>query len=166
MIEPVERGDVVFVLLTDDVEEAVGLARREEGEERPLVLGEPTEQGADDEGHRRVQRERLEEAAPDRHGVCPGRELRLGEEVVEFVVGGLWEGGREVELDGLREQLEGLVGGRDEGDVLEPPLHLPPLVALVGAEAARVAVERLMEDGEKKERSLLPTLGGPRGLLG
>src|SRR5690606_11808095 len=98
-----------------------------------------------------VERERVEEVFPDLLTIQRCGEVRDAEE-------GIHRGARTfvqrlpVALDGSREQAEGLPDWLDEGDVLVPPLHLPPLVTLRPGKLGAVAVERLVEDREDEER--------------
>ena len=148
--------------LVEEPAEAVGLVAGQEGEQRALVL----RRLAAEERPEHQRRRRMERGAGGHAGRRGGRAAappveRLGEgggaRRVGVVRGVLLRGAAQRGGD----QVEDLVVGEGEGEVLEPPLDLLPLGAAAGggAGAGQVVGETRVERADQQRRPFAPRRG-------
>ena len=137
--------------------EAERLGGRQEGEQRPLVLGELTEQRAEYDGGERVEGVAAGEALfqfRDRHGPSADTDgYRLLGERGGVLVQRLQFGVRPHMVDGMPQQSQELLAPLLERYVLEPALHLRPLGPAARTHVVGVAVECLVKNGHEQERT-------------
>src|SRR5690606_35376322 len=99
----------------------------------------------------RVEREGLLEVLPDLVWVETCGELRGVERCADDLRGIRRKRSGLGYLNGARQEPERLAYRLHEGDVLVPPLHLPPLVSLGPRELRGVSLEGLMQAGDHEE---------------